>query len=159
MTKQEFLSVLREALEGNIPRSDIEENIRFYDNYFKESEKSQEMVCDELGDPRLIARSIIDSFTASKGPMADYYTEQARSEFGQGEKEQTERQNSYGYRTFGRSDEKWYDKILRILMLAIVLVVVAAVCIFLLRVAVYVVIPVVLIVLIIKILLDLFHRY
>ena len=36
---------------------------------------------EELGDPRLIARTIIDSFIAEKGPMADFYTKQARDEY------------------------------------------------------------------------------
>ena len=69
MTRREFLSELRMALEGNIPVQDIEDNIRYYDNYFAESSKSEREVCEELGDPRLIARTLIDSFTASKGPM------------------------------------------------------------------------------------------
>lgn len=157
MTKQEFLSALREALEGNVPRSEMEENIRFYDNYFRESSQSQEAVCEELGDPRLIARTIIDSFAAAKGPMADYYTEQARSEFSREERSYDSRAE-YG-REQNASEEKWYDKLFRILMLAVVLVIVAAVCVLLLKVTVYVVIPVVLVVLFIKIILDLFRRY
>lgn len=152
MTKQEFLSDLREALEGNIPLHDVDENIRFYENYFRESTKSQEDICEELGDPRLIARTIIDSFTASKGSMADYYKEQARSEFSREEREQ----GSEGERF---PDSKWYDRLFGTVITALILVVAAVVCIFLLKVAVYILIPVVLIVLIIKILLDLFRRY
>ena len=41
MTRREFLSELRMALEGNIPVQDIEDNIRYYDNYFAESSKSE----------------------------------------------------------------------------------------------------------------------
>ena len=58
MTKREFLSELRMALEGNIPVQDIEDNIRYYDNYFAESGRPEREVCEELGDPRLIARTI-----------------------------------------------------------------------------------------------------
>lgn len=81
MGKKEFLSVLRESLEGYIPKEEVEKNINFYRNYFEESELPEKEILDELGDPRLIARTVIDAYKASKGPMADYYTEQARSEY------------------------------------------------------------------------------
>ena len=157
MTKQEFLSILREALEGNIPLNDVDENIRFYENYFRESTKSQEEICEELGDPRLIARTIIDSFAVSKGSMAGYYTEQARSEFSREERAQNG--NTRGASGFGDTGGKWYDRLFGVVIMAGILVVIAAVFIFLLQVAVYVVIPVVLIVFIVKILSDLFRRY
>lgn len=83
MDKVEFLAILRESLEGHIPNADVEENIAFYRNYFEEAEISEKKVIEELGDPRLIARTIIQAYKASKGPMADYYEEQARSEYSQ----------------------------------------------------------------------------
>ena len=156
MTKQEFISDLREALEGNIPLQNVEENIRFYEEYFRSSPDSEQKVCEELGDPRLIARTIIDSFTASKGSMAGYYTEQARSEFSREERAQSMNQERESY---GQEEEKWYDKLFRILILGVILLVVGAVLIFLLKVAVYVVIPVLVILLLVKILSDLFQRY
>ncbi len=81
MDKAEFLSVLRESLEGYIPMEEVEHNVNFYRNYFKESDLSEKDMIEELGDPRLIARTIIDAYKASKGPMADYYEKQARSEY------------------------------------------------------------------------------
>lgn len=83
MDRVEFLAILRESLEGHIPNADVEENIAFYRNYFEEAEISEKKVIEELGDPRLIARTIIQAYKASKGPMADYYEEQARSEYSQ----------------------------------------------------------------------------
>lgn len=149
MSKREFLSQLREALEGNIPMSDIAEHTEFYDNYFKESDRSEEEVCEELGDPRLIARTVIDSFAASKGPMADYYMEQARSEYSRYERgEQEEGQT-----------ERWIDKLFRSLLFMAVVIVVAAVLLFLLRTALFVMLPVMIIVLFVKIIRDLFQRY
>ncbi|MBR1741803.1 MAG: DUF1700 domain-containing protein [Lachnospiraceae bacterium] len=81
MGKKEFLAVLRESLEGYVPKEEVEKNIKFYRNYFEESDLSEGELLEELGDPRLIARTIIEAYKASKGPMADYYTEQARSEY------------------------------------------------------------------------------
>lgn len=151
MTKHEFLSELRTALEGNIPSQEVEENIRYYDSYFSESHKPEKEVCEELGDPRLIARSLIDSFTASKGPMADYYREQARSEYSRESHAQGGQDSDMG--------EKWYDRLFRYIMFASIAIIVGAVLIFLVRVAVTVVIPVIVIVLIVKLLVDLFRRY
>ena len=79
MTKKEFLDELTESLAGNVPSDVIADNINYYKNYI-ESSASVEDALEELGDPHLIARTIIDSFMASKGPMADYYVEQARNE-------------------------------------------------------------------------------
>lgn len=152
MTRREFLSELRMALEGNIPVQDIEDNIRYYDNYFAESSKSEREVCEELGDPRLIARTLIDSFTASKGPMADFYKEQARDDYSR----ETRTDGAYPN---GGSGEKWYDKIFRYAMIISIAIIVIAVLIFVLKLTVTVVIPAVVIVLIIKFLLDLFRRY
>ena len=81
MVKKEFLDILRESLAGNVPISEIEENIRYYKDYIENGAGSEEEALDQLGDPHLIARTIIDSFKASKGPMADFYTEQARNEY------------------------------------------------------------------------------
>ena len=152
MTKHEFLSELRTALEGNIPSQEVEENIRYYDSYFSESSKTEREVCEELGDPRLIARSLIDSFTASKGPMADYYKEQARSEYSRESRTQSSRQSS-------GMEEKWYDKLFRYIMFVAIAIIVGSVLIFLVKVAVTVVIPVIVIVLVVKLLVDLFRRY
>lgn len=153
MTKHEFLSELRSALEGNIPVQDIEENIRFYDSYFQESGKSERETCEELGDPRLIARTLIDSFTAAKGPMADFYKEQARNEYSRESREE----NYQG--TFRDTGVKWYDKLFHYVMLLSIAVIVGAVLIFVLKFTITVVIPVIVIVLIVKFLLDLFRRY
>ena len=64
MTKQEFLEELRKALTGEVPRSVMGEQLRFYDSYIDSQirgGKREEEVLEELGSPRLIARTIIDS--------------------------------------------------------------------------------------------------
>ena len=117
MTKKEFLDILTESLAGNVPASEIEENIRYYKDYIENGEESEEKALEQLGDPHLIARTIIDSFIASKGPMADFYTEQARNEYsrttsGEGNSSEDMDYRQYEYkRGFGRGI-KWYEKIL-----------------------------------------------
>lgn len=64
MTREEFLTELRLALQGNIPQAKVNENLRYYENYIiEESRKGrteEQVICD-LGNPRLIAKTIIDT--------------------------------------------------------------------------------------------------
>lgn len=70
MTKNEFLDGLRIALSGEIPNEDIESNIAFYDDYIKtKSSNNESEVIEQLGDPRLIAKTIIETYQISHGPM------------------------------------------------------------------------------------------
>ena len=115
MTKNEFLSILRDSLAGNVPSDVINENISYYRDYIENNDKAESQVLEELGDPRLIARTIIDSFIAEKGPMADFYTKQARDEY----------RGNYdnGYNRFSL---KWYDKLLGIIIIIVVAALVLA---------------------------------
>jgi len=64
MRKEEFLQTLRRALAGNVPPEVVEENIRYYDGYITEEARkgrTEEEVIGEIGDPRLIARTIEDT--------------------------------------------------------------------------------------------------
>ena len=64
MNKIEFLDRLRRALVGEITSHLIEENIRYYDEYITSEVvkgNTEERVIDALGDPRLIAKTIIDT--------------------------------------------------------------------------------------------------
>lgn len=64
MKKYEFLKKLREILSAELPWRLVEKNIDYYKSYIEEevkSGKSEKEVLDELGDPMLIARSIIDA--------------------------------------------------------------------------------------------------
>ena len=62
MTKQDFLDRLRMALSGRVSPSLVEENVVYYEDYINTQirlGKSEAMVMDSLGDPRLIAKTII----------------------------------------------------------------------------------------------------
>lgn len=127
MTKNEFLSILRDSLAGNVPSDVINENISYYKDYIENNDKTESQVLEELGDPRLIARTIIDSFVAEKGPMADFYTKQAREEY-RGDDSYTssyDDSDNYdkGYHNFLL---KWYDKLLGIIIIVVVAMLVLA---------------------------------
>ena len=82
MKKDEFLRLLREALQGDVPAAVIEENIRYYNNYISEEMgkgRSEEEVIAEIGDPRLIANTIEDTTDgASDGGYEETYDGESR---------------------------------------------------------------------------------
>lgn len=64
MNKREFLQKLREYLSYELPQRYVEKNLRYYNDYIdKEAKKgrTQRDILDDLGDPQLIAKSIIDA--------------------------------------------------------------------------------------------------
>lgn len=63
MTKHEYIEKLREYLSYELPERLVKKNTDYYSEYFDEQlklGKNTEEICDELGDPQLIARSCID---------------------------------------------------------------------------------------------------
>ena len=64
MDKLEFLNRLRMTLNGSVPTRVVEENLNYYENYINSQVRmgySEEEVLYSLGDPRLIAKSIISA--------------------------------------------------------------------------------------------------
>lgn len=64
MSKQEFLDRLKSALNGRVAPGLVVENINYYEDYINmeiRKGKTEEEVLKLLGDPRLIARTIIDT--------------------------------------------------------------------------------------------------
>lgn len=163
MEKKEFLDILRESLAGNVPVSEVEENIRYYKDYIENEAESEEEALKQLGDPHLIARTIIDSFKASKGPMADFYTEQARNEYSSGifEEDVDSGDNDnieYKYKAEYRRGLKWYEKLVLILVVIGIISLVLIIGGIALVVVFRIVIPVLLVLLIIKFITDYFRR-
>lgn len=64
MSRYEFIEKLRAALSGKATQSAINENIRYYEEYLDteiRKGKREEDVIRELGDPRLLAKTIIEA--------------------------------------------------------------------------------------------------
>ncbi len=71
MSKQEFIKELNRALQGEVDRSIIAENVAYYESYIEEQIArgiSEQTVLEQLGSPVLIARTIIDT----NGGTGDY---------------------------------------------------------------------------------------
>lgn len=62
MSKEEFLDTLRKVLARELSESEVADNINYYWNYIEQqiaSGKTEEQVLQELGDPRLVQRTIL----------------------------------------------------------------------------------------------------
>lgn len=88
MTKETFLEELRLALQGNISQIQVNEQLQYYDNYITRQTRvgrSEEQVLEELGSPRLIAKTIIDTTDkvrndrTTENYQEDTYAEQSGS--------------------------------------------------------------------------------
>lgn len=138
MTREEFIIELKKALAEEIPASEIENNIKYYNNYIGEQmqTKSEEQVLMELGEPRLIAKTIIEGFQMSQGPLynnmkqrtsyKDAYTEEWQDEAG---KEPNDGNDIFGntgnsYHIYKNYELKWYHKVALAVMIVFILSVV-----------------------------------
>ncbi len=81
MDRTEFLEALREKLKEGMSERDISEQIRYYSDYIAQevrSGKPESQVLDELGNPMLLARTILDTHgrmgndSAAEGVQPDH---------------------------------------------------------------------------------------
>lgn len=86
MTKKNFLENMRLALNGKVPGNVVTENLQYYEDYINteiRKGKSEEEVLSSLGDPRLIARTIIITSgsreNAATGGNGEYSSDRPQS--------------------------------------------------------------------------------
>lgn len=81
MTKAEFLEKLRAALGNDLTGSIIQENVSYYDQYISDEVRkgrSEEEVIAELGDPWVLAQTIIDTAGNGSGQKSSTYETKSR---------------------------------------------------------------------------------
>lgn len=112
MNKKEFIEILRQSLVGEVTSSILEQNISFYNEYISShSDKSEEEIIDEIGDPRLIARTIIeteripDQGSFGSNNYNDYSNRQYYDEY-----DKNKGQRNTSDRSSGAFRIKWYHK-------------------------------------------------
>lgn len=137
MTKTEFLQILREELDGRVPYSVIQENLSYYNNYIDgEMAKgaSDAQVIDDLGGPRLIARTIVDATLDTEDRPDGFQSYGGREEYSGGagqsgrtsqqEAEEAEARRSVHYVDFS----KWYVRLITgLIVFAVVVLLVTVV--------------------------------
>lgn len=145
MTRREFLHELQAAMQGEMDQGAVNENIRFYENYIMEESrkgKSEEEVIAQLGSPRLIAKTLIDT-TEKIGPSSE---QSYSGDYGQasgsdrGFRADYSQQNGWDVRFGGLRLNTWYGKLLLILLAVVLIIVVANVVAFLLPILVPVIV-------------------
>lgn len=123
MEKQEFLEKLRLALNGKVPADVVAENLQYYADYINveiRKGRSEEEVMAALGDPRLIAKTIVETSGGKEGQGTEY-----------GENDGGAEENMQGYGQLEGTRFRWLAKIpgwvWLILLLVIVVVILSVV--------------------------------
>lgn len=128
MNRGEFLEGLRNALSGEVPPSVVQENLRYYDEYIRteiQKGRSETDVMEELGDARLIARTIIDTTPgAGEGGYEAYNGSAGRY---QEERRQQEQTGTKGPNIHYYNLNKWYWKLIGMFLVIGVVVLVLTV--------------------------------
>lgn len=124
MKKTEFLKELEAALKGEVSPELTAENLRYYDNYISQETskgRSEAEVTEEIGSPRLIARTIIDT----SGGSGSYESGESASSGGYAGTDRSSGSYSSGQSGYSRFHyvnlNKWYWKLLIIAVLCLVL--------------------------------------
>ncbi|PXV85144.1 uncharacterized protein DUF1700 [Lachnotalea glycerini] len=137
MSKHEFLNTLQEALEGEVTQNVMNENLSYYKNYIDgeiRKGKSESMVLQQLGEPRLIAKTIIDTNSIEKNSRTYTYSNENAEE----QKEESRRkgfnaaydeQDGWDVRFGNFKINSWYGKMLIIIMLIVILCIVGQIAI------------------------------
>ena len=87
MSKREFLEVLRETLSEELSQNVVNGHIQYYDQYISDEIRkgaSETEVTGRLGDPRLIARTILETSGASGSYSQSSYSQSSYSQDGTG---------------------------------------------------------------------------
>lgn len=125
MSKEEFLRGLENALSGNVPPAVVRDNLRYYDDYIRSERqkgRTEADIMEELGDPRLIARTILDTTPdAAEGEYEEYHPfssfsgNSGRSSRHE-EEEQSAQRGSFGGNIHYYNLNKWYWKLLAVVI-------------------------------------------
>lgn len=126
MNKEEFLRGLQTALSGEVPPTIVRDNLKYYDEYIRTEQNNGRMetdIMDELGDPRLIAKTIID--TTPGGGEGGFEEYRSFGNFGYGDSSGTEN-GSYAQKERQQGNihyydlNKWYWKVAGVVILIFV---------------------------------------
>ena len=125
MNKKEFLDGLRQSLEGEVDSSVIDQNIQYYQHYISsQGGMDEESIVEELGSPRLIAKTIIESERAAK--QKGYYkgSGASHSTYYQTEEDKDNHQNTRNNKNGSSFHLTWTQKISLIIIVVILILVV-----------------------------------
>lgn len=124
MNKKEFLDILYEQLSGQMPEGNVAAHVQYYRNYIEEEQhkgRSEGDILNELGDPHLIARTLLDTdSTASGNPQttgsySEPYTDNSYNNASSSSRKKVKS------RSFHIDLSTWYGK-LAVILIAVVVI-------------------------------------
>ena len=126
MNKEDFLAQLKLALGGNIDGALVQENLDYYAHYIMEEVqkgKSEREVMETLGDPWILARTIIDAYDGTNRETV-YEAGGDTSSYGNGGGREGGTRD--GIADFLRMDT-WWKKLLAVLVVVMVVMLVVSI--------------------------------
>lgn len=124
MNKKEFLDILYEQLSRQMPEGNVAAHVQYYRNYIEEEQhkgRSEGDILNELGDPHLIARTLLDTdSTASGNPQttgsySEPYTDNSYNNASSSSRKKVKS------RSFHIDLSTWYGK-LAVILIAVVVI-------------------------------------
>lgn len=120
MSKEEFLRELEEALAGDVPEAVIRDNVSYYGSYLSQEMakgRSVEEIVSEIGEPFIIAKTIIEHCEASGECAGDGSYESYQDSYSDGGSRSQGDGRGYGSQSpFSNMHyidlNKWYWKLL-----------------------------------------------
>ena len=123
MSRREFLEVLRGQLSGQMAQGRAAAHVRYYEDYIQSqvrNGRSESDVLAELGDPRLIAKTLIDTDDST-----DVYDESGYSEESNGADDYADNgteSSAEKVRSFKLDLSTWYGKAIVIAIVALIVI-------------------------------------
>ena len=127
MSKTEFLDILYNQLSGQIPEGSVAAHVQYYRNYIEDEQQkghTETDILNDLGDPRLIARTLLDTEVGAGNPQngstySATYNE-ADSDYNKYDSSDSARGHVKKH-SFKLDLSTWYGKVAVILIAAVVL--------------------------------------
>ena len=98
MSKTEFLDILYNQLSGRMPEGNVAAHVQYYRNYIEDEQqkgRTETDILNELGDPRLIVRTLLDTEVGAGNPQNGSTYSSTYSE------------GTSGYNEYYSSDSAW----------------------------------------------------
>lgn len=163
MTKQQFIQELSESLLNEVDSQEYHNSIQYYTKYIEDEVKrgkTEEEVTTALGNPRLIAKTIIDAQLVNGYKNHVNYenisgyenTEQSIPNSGNHQEE------DWRVRINGRSISKWYEKLGLVLIAIVAVMVVLGILGVAFTLIWHVVLPILIIIAIFKLINNFFRK-
>ena len=127
MSKTEFLDILYNQLSGQMPEGSVAAHVQYYRNYIEDEQqkgRTETDILNDLGDPRLIARTLLDTEVGAGNPQngstySATYNE-ADSDYNKYDSSDSARGHVKKH-SFKLDLSTWYGKVAVILIAAVVL--------------------------------------